>query len=350
MKALTVQPGVKNSVRLEDVADVRPGAGEALVETIAIGICATDRDIIAGRYGKSPPGSDRLVIGHESLGRVLEAPQSTGLTPGDLVVGIVRRPDPVPCANCAVGEWDMCVNGLYTEHGIKELDGFCRERFALDSKHLVRLDSSLEDVGVLVEPASVVAKAWDEIERIGRRAHWEPRRALVTGAGPVGLLAGLMAVERGLETHILDRATDGPKPGLVRDLGAVYHVGDVRAASSHADVLVECTGAGELFPQALETMRPNGIVCLTGLSTGTHTVCINIGALSRDMILENHVVFGSVNANRRHYEMAVKSLAGADRDWLGRIIARRESPDAWERAIVRQSGDVKTVLDFRMAR
>ena len=153
------------------------------------------------------------MLGHESLGRVLEAPAESGLARGDLVVGIVREPDPVPCPNCAAGEWDMCRNGRYTEHGIRGLHGFGSERFRVEPGHAVKLDPRLGDVGVLLEPASVLAKAWEHVERIGRRAVWEPWRVLVTGAGPIGLLAAMMGVQRGLDVHVLDVVTEGPKPG-----------------------------------------------------------------------------------------------------------------------------------------
>src|SRR5439155_26304293 len=119
-------------------------------------------------------------------------PPATKIETGSLVVGIARRPDPVPCANCAIGEWDMCRNGSYTEPGIKERDGYGSERYRIEPAYAVALDSALEGVGVLVEPTSVVAKAWDHIERIGHRAAWAPQRVLVTGAGPIGLLATLL--------------------------------------------------------------------------------------------------------------------------------------------------------------
>src|ERR671934_2554408 len=230
MRAITVRPGEAGSVRLEDVAEPPPEDGPVLVETLAVGVCGTDLEIVAGEYGWAPPGSERLILGHESLGRVLEAPDGSGLEAGDLVVGIVRRPDPEPCPNCAVGEWDMCRNGRYTERGIKELHGYCSERYRIEPEFAVKVDPSLERVGVLLEPTSVVAKAWEHVERIGRRAAWEPRKALVTGAGPIGLLAALLAMERGLGKHLLDRVTDGPKPKLVRDLGATYHAGSVEEA------------------------------------------------------------------------------------------------------------------------
>ena len=192
MQAVTVIPLEKGSVDLTDLPDPPEADGPVLVQTRAVGVCGTDIEIIDGDYGWAPPGEERLAIGHESLGEVLEAPDGLGLAEGDLVVGIVRRPDPVPCANCAVGEWDMCRNGKYTEWGIKEHHGYARERYRIPAGFAVKVDAALGDLGVLLEPATVVAKAWDHISRIGRRAAWQPATVLVTGAGPIGLLAALL--------------------------------------------------------------------------------------------------------------------------------------------------------------
>ena len=145
------------------------------------------------------------------------------------MVGIVRRPDAVPCGPCAAGEWDFCANGEYTERGIKQLHGYGSERWRVEPEFAVKLDPELEDVGVLLEPTTVVAKAWEQIERIGARATFAPHRVLVTGAGPIGLLAALLAAQRGYEVHVLDQVTDGPKPELVARLGATYHAHDASA-------------------------------------------------------------------------------------------------------------------------
>lgn len=347
MRALTVAPGVANSVRLEEVHEPPIKDGPVLVEVLSVGVCGTDIDIIQGRYGWPPPGRDRLILGHESLGRVLEAPSGSGLAKEDLVVGIVRRPDPVPCPNCAVGEWDMCRNGLYTERGIKERDGYCSDRYRIDPQFAVKLDPALARVGVLLEPASVLAKAWEHVERIGHRARWEPRTLLVTGAGPIGLLAALMGRQRGLDVHVLDRLTEGPKPGLVADLGASYHVGTVREACPKADIVIECTGVGSLVFDVFSVLVPDGIVCLTGVSSGGRTISVDVGALNRSMVLENAVVFGSVNANRRHYEAAAEALARADRSWLERVITRRVGFDHWRDALVRGRDDIKPIIEIQ---
>jgi threonine dehydrogenase-like Zn-dependent dehydrogenase len=346
MKAITVVPGTQGTARLDDVPEPEPTAGDVLVRTLAIGVCGTDREIVAGEYGWPPPGRDRLVLGHESVGEVVEAPAGSGFAAGDVVVGIVRRPDPEPCAACAVGEWDMCRNGAYTERGIKELDGYGSERYRIPPAFLVKVAPALRDVGVLLEPTSVVAKAWDHIERIGRRATWQPRRVLVTGAGPIGLLAALLAVQRGFDTHVLDVVTGGPKPALVRDLGATYHHGGVDEAGEGADIVVECTGVGRLVLDVMRVTGPSGIVCLTGVSSGGRRIDVDAGALNREMVLQNDVVFGTVNANRRHYELGAEALAAADHAWLRRLISRRVPLASWEDALRRADDDVKVVIDF----
>lgn len=346
VKAITVKPGTSNSLRLEEYADPVADSTHLLVETIALGICGTDRDIIMGHYGWAPPGASRLVIGHESLGRVLAAPEGSGFTTGDLVVGIVRQPDPVPCPACGAGEWDMCRNGLYTERGIKAVDGYGAQRFLLEPAYAVKVAPSLGALGVLLEPASVLAKAWDHIDRIGRRtASWKPRTVLITGAGPVGLLAALMAHQRGLQTHVLDRADRPIKTELVRALGGIYHA-DKLPPDLQVDIVIECTASTPLILDALCRSGGNGIVCLTGVSTSGQTVPFDAGAFNRTVVLQNDVVFGSVNANRRHYEMGAEALAAADPAWLARLITRRVPLARWAEAFERHDGDIKVVLQF----
>jgi threonine dehydrogenase-like Zn-dependent dehydrogenase len=241
----------------------------------------------------------------------------------------------------------MCRNGLYTERGIKQAHGFCSERFRVDPAFAVRVDPLLGACGVLLEPASVVAKAWEHVEHVGRRARWEPHRALVTGAGPIGLLAALLGTQRGLEVHILDREDSGAKPRLARDLGATYHTGSVRDLGFAPDIVIECTGAAQVVMDVMSNDSRGGIVCLTGLSSGQHRVEVDANALNRRLVLENDVVLGSVNANRRHYEEAAAALAKADRGWLERLITRRVPLNHWREAYDRQPGQIKTVLDFR---
>jgi threonine dehydrogenase-like Zn-dependent dehydrogenase len=348
MRALTIAPGQKDSIRLDERPDPAPEPDCALVEALALGVCGTDMEIINGDYGWAPQGEDRLILGHESLGRVLEAPARSSLKAGDLVVGIVRRPDPVPCPACAVGEWDMCRNGLYTERGIKQRHGYGAERWLIEPEFAIKVDPALGILGVLLEPTSVVAKAWDHIERIGARTgSWRPQRVLVTGGGPVGLLAAMISRQKGLETHVFDRNDVGPKPGLISDLGATRHGGDMGSLKGlDPTVIIECTGADPVVMGALTGLGNDAILCLTGVSSGGRKVDFDVGGFNRQAVLGNDVVFGSVNANRAHYQAGAEALAKADQAWLARLITRRVPLEQWRQAFKRQDDDVKVVIDF----
>jgi glucose 1-dehydrogenase len=347
MRALTVAPGIANSARVEDVPEPPAADGSVLVRTMAIGVCGTDRDIVCGHYGWAPPGQSRLVIGHESLGVVREAPPQAAVVPGDLVVGIVRRPDPEPCPSCAIGEWDMCRNGLYTERGIKERHGFGSEYFRIEPEFLVKVDPTLGEAAVLLEPTSVVAKGWDHTERIGQRARsWNPKTLLVTGAGPVGLLAALMGAQRGLEVHVLDRHEHRAKRAIVERLGGIYHVDTLANLRFKPDVLMECSGAPGVVREVLGNTAASGIVCLVGVTEPGHDFEIDVGALNRTMVLDNKTVFGTVNANKLHYEMAGEALRKAERSWLDAMITRREPVEHWTRSLTRQPDDIKVIVEF----
>lgn len=346
MKAITVEPKQAGTARMEEVPEPDSRDGSILVECIAVGVCGTDTEIVEGKYGWAPPGKKRLVLGHESLGRVLDPGASSSLRKGDLVVGIVRRPDGVPCPNCAVGEWDMCTNGQYTERGIKEIDGFMSERWRIEPEYAMKVDPSLGILGVLLEPTTVVTKAWEQVIAVGQRAYWEPRTVLVTGAGPIGLLAALIGMQRGLEVHVLDRVDSGPKPALVRALGATYHTGQVEDVGFAPDVIIECTGVGQIIGNAIKSVAPGGVVCLTGVGSGGRTVGLSTADVASNVVLHNNVVVGSVNANKRHWYKAGHVLARADRNWLNGLITRREKPEDFRKALERSPDDIKVVVQF----
>ena len=347
MRAVTVIPGQRGSVAVTEMPEPPDEDGPVLVQTQAIGICGTDVEIINGEYGSAPPGEDRLIIGHESLGRVAEAAPGTGFSVGDLVVGIVRRRDPVPCPACAEGHWDMCTNGQYTERGIKGRHGYASERYRIHPDYLVAVDPALGTLGVLLEPATVVAKAWDHIEKIGHRAAWAPQKVLITGAGPIGLLAALLSVQRGYQTYVLDLVTEGRKPEMVRRLGATYfHQGSIGEAAAEADIVLECTGHIQMLLEAGPQHARYRITCLTGVSAVGSVATVDPGLLNRTMVLQNSVIFGSVNANRQHYELAAKALAQADPGWLADLITREVPLEEWQDAYIRKPDDIKATLSF----
>jgi threonine dehydrogenase-like Zn-dependent dehydrogenase len=241
----------------------------------------------------------------------------------------------------------MCMNGRYTERGIVGRHGYASERYRIHPENLVPVDPALGILGVLLEPATVVAKAWDHIEKIGNRAAWAPQKVLVTGAGPIGLLAALLAVQRGYQTYVLDLVTEGRKPEMVRRLGATYfHRGNLGDAAAQADIVIECTGFVQMLLETGPQHVRHRIICLTGVSAAGVETTVDPGLLNRNMVLQNSVLFGSVNANRYHYELAARALAQADPGWLADLITRQEPLDRWASAYARQPDDIKTILTF----
>ena len=350
MRAIAVVPGRPETAGVVDVPEPPASDGSVLVRTRLIGVCGTDAEIAIDGYGVPPPGEERLVLGHESLGEVLDAPEDSGFAPGDLVVGVVRRPDPAPCMACAADEWDMCRHGGFMERGIKEHHGYGSERFRLDPRFGVRLDPALGDLGVLLEPTSVVAKAWEHAERIGARASFEPSVALITGAGPIGLLAALLARQRGLETHVVDLVTEGAKPRLVADLGAHYHAVPVAEVPAEPDIVIECTGVGRVAADAARRAAPGAVIALTGISQSERVAETRPDAMNKALVLGNKAVFGTVNAARRHYDQAAEALVRADADWLAQLITRRVAPEEWPAALEKRPEDIKVVVNMTAAR
>ena len=196
-----------------------------------------------------------------------------------------------------------------------------------------------------LEPTTVVAKAWEHIVSIGRRTFWDPQTVLVVGAGPIGLLGALIAVQHGGEVHVLDRVDSGPKPALVKELGATYHTGPVADTGLRPDIVLECTGVVSLVQQSIASVSPGGIVCLTGVGPA-EAAAGSAAALATEAVLKNLVVFGSVNANRRHYYRAAKALAAADRGWLAQLITRRVTMEEVQTGLQRAPDDVKVIMEM----
>ena len=328
MKAIAIVPGRPETAGLIDLPEPPAADGSVLVQTRWIGICGTDTEIAVDGIGVPPPGEERLVLGHESLGEVIEAPADSNLSPGDLVVAVVRRPDPLPCPACAADEWDMCQTGGYVERGIVGYHGYGSERFRIDTRFAVRLDPALGDLGVLLEPTTVVAKAWEHAMRIGARSWFQPRVALVTGAGPIGLLAALLARQRGLETHVVDLVTGAQAAAGSRARCALPRRTRLRAGrrAGHRD---RVHGHRSSDPRCVAADGAWRRRALTGLAHDDRTIEVQSGAINKELVYGNRVVFGSVNAARRHYDQAADALAQADPGWLAQLITRRVTPEEW---------------------
>jgi threonine dehydrogenase-like Zn-dependent dehydrogenase len=345
--ALTVEPGVAGSGRVDEVAPPAAAEGAVLVQGISVGICGTDALIADGGWGTAPPGTERLILGHESLGRVLETPPNVGLSVGDLVAGVVRLPGHPPCAACAGGEWDMCQDGNHVERGITGSHGFAAEQWRIHPGYAVRIPDGLERVGMLVEPASVVAKAWAHVDVIASRAAaTSARRVLVTGAGTIGLLVGLLARQRGLPVDVFDTVSAGPKPGLVDALGGHYFTDGLALACKDADIVFECTGSAGVVAQLLEYARPNATICLIGIPGDALAPHLDPVGLANKLVRDNVVVFGTVNANRHHWTIGSEALAAADPAFLAGLITRRVPLTEWHQALPRRVEDVKVVIDL----
>jgi threonine dehydrogenase-like Zn-dependent dehydrogenase len=172
---------------------------------------------------------------------------------------------------------------------------------------------------------------------------------LVTGAGPIGLLAALFGAQRGLDVHVLDRDTGGEKESLVRELGGTYHAGGIELIERlQPDILMECTGAPALIAGVLGRTAPAGITCLVGIAAGEHECKLDIGSIDRTLVADNDLVLGCVNANRRHFEAAAEALRLANPSWLDRLITRRVPFEHWQEALLQEPGDIKVAIDFAM--
>ena len=314
--AIVIEPGKKGGAQLGAVAREPITAGSVRLAVQAVGVCGTDAEICEGLYGQAPAGERQLVLGHEALARVTEVgPGVESLAVGQLVVPIVRRPCQPPCAACSQGRWDECLTGNYQEHGIKGLHGFMRQELVVGADAVVPLPEALAEVGMLTEPLTIVEKAVERALALHQLGSGEPRRALVTGAGPVGLLGALLLLCRGLEVYVVDRRPAGsPKAQLVESVGAHY-IDDSATPMEQAaptggfDIALEATGYAPLLFRALSALGVNGVLVLTGVTGGHHELDVDVNLMNTTMVLENQAMVGSVNAARRHYQQAVQDLA-----------------------------------------
>lgn len=312
--AIAVEDGRVES-RVESVPRPSPSEHELLVDGLLLGVCGTDRMLMEDGTDRFPHGGKHLVIGHESLGRVRQAPAGSRFQPGDLVVPVVRRPDPVPCAACAAGDLDLCENGLFIERGIRAQDGYGAEQYLLDEDFAIPV-GGLGLLGILIEPSSIVAKAWERLDRIVRRPGG---RALILGAGPIGLLAALFARNRGYEVHIVDRVAGGPKVAQSESLGAVYHQG-ADELSGRFDAVIECSGA---FTSAvLDFMAPGAATCYIAHEhvPAPEGKALTAAKLSESLMRGNRGMVGVTSSSTPHFETARQELEKADRSWLRGLI------------------------------
>jgi threonine dehydrogenase-like Zn-dependent dehydrogenase len=334
MKAIAVFPGKPGSAHLADlpkpsVNDVPNGRG-VLVRVLRVGVDGTDKEINAAEYGAAPPGYGFLVLGHESFGQVVEVgPNATELKPGDYVVATVRRPG--SSIYDQIGTYDMTTDDTYYERGINLRHGFLTEYYVDDVEYIVKVPQGLRDVGVLLEPFTVVEKGIAQAYEIQRRLRvWHPKRAAVMGAGTIGLLATLALRLRGIDvtTFALN-----PKPNtnaeLVEALGARYRSSKETPLKSGAqqfgpfDLIFEATGASSVVFDSMQALGKNGVLVLSSVTGGDRMIEVPADRINLDFVLGNKVMVGTVNANREYFEAGVRDLAQAEAEypgWLGCLL------------------------------
>jgi threonine dehydrogenase-like Zn-dependent dehydrogenase len=344
VKALVVDAGVAHSTRVEEIDE--PSGDGVLLRVLEVGVCGTDREISEGLFGVAPAGEKQLVIGHESLAEV--ARDGHGFSKGDLVCATVRR-SCGHCLACGEGAPDSCLTGDYSERGIKRLDGFARELVLEEANHLVPIPRSLGRLAVLAEPTSICSRGIRHALTIGARQPWEPKRALVTGAGAVGLLSTMLLRLEGFDVWL---ASLEPSSAIAEALGAHYvstKTADLADLGSF-DLVVEAAGSAQLMLDGLGLLGRSGVACLLGIDGREGTSQIDNKVIGVDAVLENRVLFGSVNARRGDWVTGVEALDRARQEFPGaleELIGLRVPLDRFEDAFAFRGGKATLVLDER---
>ncbi|NBD09963.1 glucose 1-dehydrogenase [Corallococcus silvisoli] len=357
MKAVAVFPGT-HEVRVIDEPQPQVIRGtEVLLRMREVGICGTDREVAAFEYGEPPPGEDHLIIGHEALGEVVAVgPEVTKLRPGDLVIPSVRRPClHAECLACRSGRQDFCVTGDFRERGIKQTHGFLTESTVEDEANLTLVPPDLADVAVLTEPLTIAAKAMQQVKTLQQRLPWEPsrQRSVVLGAGPVGLLGAMTMVANNFETHVYSMESgDSDRADLVRSFGAGYICSqdcapeDLGKRLGNIDLIYEAVGSSHLAFTALESLGPNGLFIFTGIPPLGGPSPLPADQLMRNIVLENQLIFGTVNASRSAYALALRLLGQCMAlfpDSVRRIITAHRTIDEAPGMLRKRSG-IKEVV------
>jgi threonine dehydrogenase-like Zn-dependent dehydrogenase len=367
MKAVGVDPRARKIGIVQHPAPGTLRADEVKIRTLEVGVCGTDKEICSFAYGSPPVGADYLILGHECLGEVVETgPNIKSLKPGDLVVPTVRRPcSHRYCQPCRVGRQDFCATNDFTERGIKLRHGFMTEFYVEEEKFLSPVPSKLRDIGVLVEPLTVAEKAFDQLLHIQTRLPWECpiiegkkpwhcHRAVVLGAGPIGILGAMKLIANGFETFVYSRSpAPNAKSRLVESFGAKY----ISSQETPVDRLVEkigdinlvyeAVGASEIAFDLLRALGMNGIFIFTGIPAPEGTINLPANLLMRNLVLKNQVILGTVNADRGAFEAAIKDLARFKKLWpeaVQSLITGRYKLEAFQDVVSGKIPGIKNVI------
>ena len=369
MKAIGIF-AARHEVRLVEHPEPKLSApDEVKVRMLDIGICGTDKEICAFQYGTPPAGSDYIVLGHESLGEVVDVGKSvTRFKPGDLVVPTVRRPCPHPtCASCAHDRQDFCFTGDFTERGIKQQHGYMTEFVVDREKYMNPVPAALREVAVLVEPLTIAEKALIQVWDVQERLPWTPaagrgkgHRAVVLGAGPVGLLGAMALQLRGFTTYVYSLEPEtSPNAQAAKAIGANYvsaaatPIAELPTRIGNIDLVYEATGAAQVAFQLLEVLGINGVRVLTGVPGRKGPIQLDADLLMRNLVLKNQLVFGTVNAGRDAFEAAIKDLGRFAEKWpapLKSLITRRWPLESFADVLLGRPGGIKNVFSLEAKR
>ena len=344
MKAVAVRPGTPDSAHVVEVPDPIARDHEVRVQVLEVGICGTDMEINEGLYGQAPDGGPLLILGHEGLGQ---------LPNGQLVVPMVRRPCP-SCSNCRQDAQDMCSTGGFTERGIKGIHGMMSEFITDDPRYLIHVPDRARHYAVLTEPMSVVAKGLRQAQQIQSRLLWEGRRALVLGAGPIGLLATMALRTQGWDVVTMARKPKGTaKAAVVTAVGAKYvstadvPTSNISECEAPFDFIFEATGSAACAFDALHALAVNGVLCLTSITGGSLTKSIPVDRLNYDVVLGNKLMFGTVNAHRQDFIDGLARMERIEQEYpgvLGRLLTKSVSFSQVHEMFERPEAGIKTVL------
>jgi threonine dehydrogenase-like Zn-dependent dehydrogenase len=358
MKAIVVKPGEQDSIHMRDMPDPKMKPDQVAVKMIRVGLCGTDAEINHGLYGKAPEGDEFLILGHENLGVVQEVGKKVkGWKPGDLVVATVRRPCG-KCPQCKAGENDMCSSGQYTERGIMRRHGYMAQYYVESPTFLNKIPKEIRDFAVLLEPMSVVEKGIDHTFLLQNRLKgWKPRFGMVLGAGPIGLLAAAVLRVRGLRTVVVGRETPSDfRAQIAKSLGAEYlsvankALPDVPKETGFPDIVIEATGVSRVVFDAMEILGPNGVLCLLSVTGGDTMNPEPTDLINQRLVLGNQVVFGSVNANPRHFKMGVKDFVTINKKWPGvmnRLLTDRIPWENHKKWFLDRGAGIKSTLEIQ---
>ena len=369
MKAIAVMPRIKEVQIINQAEPKICSPIQVKLRMLEAGVCGTDREICAFEYGTPPKGSEQLVIGHESLGEVVQVgPQVTRVKIGDLVVPMVRRPCPHDsCIACRADRQDFCFTGDFQERGIKERHGFMAQYIVDDEKYMNVVPKDMRDVAVLVEPLTIAEKGLMQVWQMQQRLPWSCpvtpgkaaahcHRAVVLGAGPVGLLGAMALVNNDFETYVYSReSAPNPKSQLLESIGAHYISSEkitpemLPQQIGNIDLVYEATGASSLSFEMMKYLGTNGIFIFTGVPGRKGPIEVDTDLIMRDLVLKNQVVFGTVNAGRDSFENSIRDLGTFKNRWpeaVRTMITGRFPMDAYNELLLGRSRGIKNVIQL----